>query len=62
MIISQFKEDMENNIIINGTTIRNLNKIRILGTTISNKLDWNSHITEVKESLIYQLKQRLNSI
>ena len=62
MIISNFKEDLNDSITINGSTIRNLDKIIILGIAINSKLEWNSHILEGRSSLLFQLKQRLNSI
>ena len=62
MVISDQIEDLENNIIIDNNYIRNQENIKILGTTLNNKLNWNSHILEGKGALLSQLKQRLNSI
>ena len=61
MIISNNNEDLENSIKIKDHTIKNSNNITVLGTVINNKLNWNSHVLDGK-GLLYQLKQRLNSI
>ena len=62
MIISKNKEEKEEQININGEIIEHKKKIKILGTTINENLDWNSHLNEGPSSLISQLKQRLNSL
>ena len=36
--------------------------MKILGTTINNRLDWNTHIRSGKSSLLCQIKQRYNTI
>ena len=61
MIIKNNNDVIEEQIIINNNTIRNLSKLTVLGIVFNNKLDWNSHLQEGK-GLIFQLKQRLNSI
>ena len=62
MIITDNIEDTEDYITIDNNVIRNQNKIKILGTTINSKLNWNSHLLEGQDSLLAQMKQRLNSI
>ena len=62
MIISIRKEDKEEEIEINGEIIKHNKKVKILGTTINENLDWNSHLNEGSSSLLPQLKQRLNSL
>ena len=39
----------------------NNNKIKILGTTLNEKFNWNTHINGGKGSLLAQLKKSLNS-
>ena len=62
MILSNIKEDTEKQININGNNIKHSKVIKILGTNFSEKLNWNYHIKEGKDSLIGNLKQRLNSL
>ena len=62
MIISKNKEEKEDKIEVNGEVIKHNRTIKILGTTMNENLDWNSHLNEGNSSLISQLKQRLNSL
>ena len=56
MVISDNEEDNNNNITIEGNKIENCQKIKILGTTLNPKLNWNDHINVGRDSLISQLK------
>ena len=62
MIITNDKEVLNKSINVNGNKIENKSKIKILGTTINSKLNWDDHIINGSGSLIGQLKQRLNSL
>ena len=61
MLITNNQDEKKQTIEVNGNIVKNDNKIKVLGITINNNLDWNSHINEGK-GLIYQLKQRYNSL
>lgn len=60
MIVSNDKEKLKGVIEINDNKIENKEEITILGTVISNKLNWNSHINKGQMSLVSQLKRRYN--
>ena len=62
MVISNDKIDLENSIEVNGNNIKHVNIIKVLGNTFNCNLNWNSHINEGRGSLVFQLKQRLNSL
>ena len=62
MIITNNIEETNKQMEINGNIIKHNKYIKILGTTINEKLNWNTHINEGRGSLISQLKQRLNSL
>ena len=62
MIVSKNKEEKKNEIEIDGNVIKHSKVIKILGTKINDSLDWNTHINVGRDSLIAQLKQRLNSL
>ena len=62
MIITEDKEELEKSIVVNNNKIENSVKIKILGTVLNNKLNWNDHLNSGQGSLLNQLKQRLNSL
>ena len=62
MLISNDEILKEENIIIEGNQIKHGRTLKILGTVLNENLDWNSHINEGQNSLLAQLKKRLNSL
>ena len=62
MIFTNKLEEKEKYITIDGNIIKHDKKIKILGIMFNEDLKWNCHINEGSQSLISQLKQRLNSL
>ena len=62
MIITDIREEIEDYITIDGNKIEHVKSIKVLGTTFNEKLNWNDHLNIGKDSLVSQMKKRLNSL